>query len=141
MINNQLSAENSAELRENYIVRGFDAKSEGKLDLAVKFFQEALELSPPRDLELMLSFDIFAMFREIGQYDKAREVLTRFAKKGYGGLNQLEIEEIEASLKHVELIQELLLKANTPNLPYSKIPALIKISAEEKISEWKNDTV
>ncbi len=138
---NQFWADNCAELRENYIARGFNAKVEGKLDLAAKFFLEAMELSPPKDLEFMLSLDVFAMYREIGQYDKAKEVLSRFEKKGYLGLGTLEIEEIKASLMHLDLIQEMLLKANTPNLPYSKIPALIKISAEEKINDWKNESV
>lgn len=138
---NQVWAETKDELRENYIVRGFDAKTEGKLDLAVRFFLEALELSPPKDLELMLSLDIFAMFREMGQYDRAREVLSRFEKTGYSGLSPSDTEEIKASLKHLDLIQEMLLKANTPNVPYSKVPALIKISAEEKINDWKNEAV
>lgn len=141
MITNQLSADETAELLGNYIKRGFEAKTEAKLDLAVRVFSEALELNPPKDLELMLSFDIFAMLRELGQYDKARDVLGRLEKKSFPELNHSEAVEIKASLKHLDLIQEMLLKANTPNLPFSKVPALIKISAEEKINEWKNDTL
>lgn len=131
-----LRLKDDVELRNSYIDRGFDAKARGKLDLAVKYFSSALELKPPFDLEVMLVFDICAMLRELGQYRKAGECMVQMQKKRAAELQPAMAEEMTVSLKYMEILQEMLARANTPCLPFSKIPALIIVSAEEKLNRW-----
>ncbi len=135
----RLSVQDNADLLESYVSRGFDAKLADKLDLAIKYFSSALELNPPPDLEIMLVFDICAALRELGQYQKAREFLEQFLANRSFDLADSIVKEIKINMKHLELLQEMLAKANTPNLPYSKIPALIRVSVDEKINLWKNE--
>ncbi len=137
----RLSVQDSTDLLQSYILRGFDAKSEGKLDLTVKYFSSALELNPPPDLKVMLAFDICAALQEIGQYRKAKEFLEQFVTDGFSDLSDPVLREITINIKYLEILQEMLSKANSPNLPYSRIPALIRVSAEEKINQWKNEAL
>lgn len=132
--------EDNSELRESYITRGFDAKEAGKLDLAIKYFISAMELEPPVDLAEMLQFDVYTMLRETGNYIKAIESMEYFLKSYESVLPASNITEIKNQIKYTEILQELLEKANTPNLPFSKIPALIKISLDEKYSKWKSES-
>ncbi len=131
--------EDPSDLLNSYVLRGFAAKTAGKPDLAVKYFTSALELSPPLDLSIMLIFDVFSMLKEIGQYQKAKESLEQFAEENSPGLSSSVIREIKANLKYIEVLQEMLIKANTPALPFSAVPALIRVSVEEKVNEWESE--
>lgn len=130
--------QDNSDLRNSFIVRGFDAKAEGKLELAVKYFTAALELDSPPDLEIMLIFDICAMLKETGQYQKTRESLEQF-KSQKTNLPPAAVWEIEIQLKYLEILQETLKKVKTPSMPFAMIPVLIKVSVEEKVNQWKND--
>jgi len=136
-----IRAEDEQDLRDSYISRGFEAKSEGKLDLAVKYFTSAMELHPPEDLEVMLVFDICAMLRELGQYKKSREFLEQFSRDRGSRIVPTLAEEVQIQLKYMDLLVETLEKANTPSLPFSKVPVLIKVSVEEKVNRWKNEAL
>jgi len=134
-----LHVDGNLDLLDSYIQRGFDAKAEGKLDLGIKYFASALELNPPFDLETMMFFDVVAMLKETGQYQKAREFLEEFETEKSTDLSPSIAREIMTNLKYLEILQEMLLKANTPNLPFSMVPALIRMSVEEKVNQWKNE--
>ncbi|WP_418792040.1 hypothetical protein [Phosphitispora sp. TUW77] len=139
MISEQHGEEEVLELMYSYVDRGFDAKTAGKLDLAVKYFSSALDLNPPPDLHRMLIFDLYSMYRELGQYAAAKQCMEEFS----GFMSDLSAEvtrEIKTNIKYIEILQEMLNKANTPNLPFSKLPALITVSVEGKVNEWLNDT-
>lgn len=135
---NNLRIEDPFELRDSYIMRGFDAKAEGKLELSVKYFSSAMELNPPSDLEFMLIVDICAMLQELGQYQRAQENLKQF-RNDRPNLSEEVLHEIIILQKTLEIFLETLTKANTPNMPFSKVPALIRVSVEEKVNQWKNE--
>jgi len=130
--------EDPFELRDSYISRGFDAKTEGKLELAVKYFSSALELNAPVDLEFMLNFDICTMLEELGQYKRAQEIIKQF-RNDRPNLSEGMLQEVIILQKTLEILQDTLTKANTPNMPLSKVPALIRVSVEEKVNRWKNE--
>jgi tetratricopeptide (TPR) repeat protein len=139
MCEEDVCLEDNTDLRDSYIMRGFDAKFQGKADLAVKYFSSALELEPPQDVYTMLLLDIFAMLRDTGQYQQAKELFVNIKEQVMLNLPGEIQKEIKAGIKQMEILQEMLTKANSPNLPYSMVPALIKMSVEEKIDQWKQD--
>ncbi len=139
MISQQHGAQEIQELIYSYVDRGFDAKTGGKLDLAIKYFSSALDLDPPPDLKKMLVYDLHSMYRELGQYPEAKQCMEDLLESTSGDLSNEEVREIKISIKYVEILQEMLNKANTPNLPYSKLPALIKVSVEGKVDQWLNE--
>ncbi|MBU7008131.1 hypothetical protein [Phosphitispora fastidiosa] len=140
MISEQRGSEEVLELIYSYVDRGFDAKIGGKLDLAIKYFSSALDLNPPPDLKSMLAFDVHSMYRELGQYTEAKQCMKDFLEGISGELSSEEAREITINIKYIEILQETLNKANTPNLPFSKLPALIKVSVEGKVDQWLNNT-
>lgn len=129
----------TADLLNSYIMRGFDAKAADKPELAVKYFSSALDLEPPQDLSCMIVFDLYAILREIGRYQEAAECLEQFEKKYKASLTTEVQQEVRLNLKYLEILQEMLKKVNTPNLPFSKVPVLIRVRVEEKVLEWVND--
>ena len=133
-----LRSEDNSDLRDSFVWRGFDAKAENRLDLAIKYFASAIELNPPPDLEVMLIFDICAMLKELGQYEKAQESLELWAK-GKQDLPPLTARDTKTQLKYLEILRGILLKVNTPNMPFSMVPGLIKVTVEEKVNQWKNE--
>jgi len=139
MISEQRGPKEVLELIYSYIDRGFNAKIGGKLDLAIKYFSSALDLNPPPDLKSMLVFDLHSMYRELGQYTEAKQCMEEFLGCMSGELPSDVAREITINIKYVEILQETLNKANTPNLPFSKLPALIKVSVEGKVNQWLNN--
>ena len=123
-----------------YINKGFESKTENKLDDAIMFFLKALEFPVALDLELMLVFDICTLSKEIGKYDLAIDTLNKCLKKNSTILSSSNLKEISLNLKYLEYLQEILVKVNTPNLSISKIPTIIKVSVDNKINEWKKET-
>lgn len=123
----------------DYINKAFEAKFSAQYELAVEYFLEALKLDPPMELANLIVFDVSAMMKEIGQYNMARECLEHFLDKYQGLLSVNVVREAAVTTKYLELLEEKLIKANTPNLPFSKVPAIIKFSVDEKVSHWKKD--
>lgn len=130
----------TGDLLNDYISKGFDAKMQGKLDLAVKYFESALELNPSQSLRFLIITDMCAMFKELGQYKKAREALQVFLNTVGTNIKQDMKRDILCEIKHLELLMEMLQKANTPNLPISMVPNLIKVTVEERLGQWKAET-
>ena len=139
IISEQRGNEDVLDLIYSHVSRGFDAKTEGKNDLAAKYFSLAVDLNPPADLKKMLVFDMYALFRELGQYQEAKNCLEGFQRNSTLKLPPDITREIKVNLKYIALLQEMLDKAGTPNLPFSKVPALIKISVEGKVNQWLDE--
>ncbi len=121
-----------------YIRQGFEAKTQGNPDLAVINFQAALELGPPPDLEYLFVIDIFTILKETGQYQRAHGILAQFENRSSSTLSESIAGEIKSNLKYLEILQETLVTAGTPNLPFSMVPSLIKVSVDQKIARWKS---
>lgn len=132
----RLGSDDNSELLNSFVNRGFDAKAEGKLDLAVKYFSSAIDLNPSQDIRIMLAFDVFGLLMELGRYKEAEQFLAGFGRECYSGIPSYIRKEIQMNLKYIEAMGEMLAKANTPNLPHSMVPALIRITVEEKVNEW-----
>ena len=139
IISEQRGNEDVLDLIYSHVSRGFDAKTEGKNDLAAKYFSLAVDLNPPADLKKMLVFDMYTLFRELGQYQEAKNCLEGFQRNSTLKLGPDITREIKVNLKYIALLQEMLDKAGTPNLPFSKVPALIKISVDGKVNQWLNE--
>ena len=124
----------------SYINKGFEAKFENKFDEAVGNFLKALEFPIELDLELMLIFDICTLSKEAGKYATAIDTVSRCIKKNSHVLSVTNFKELSITLKYLEYLQDMLAKVNTPNLPISKIPTIIKVSIDNKLNEWKKET-
>ncbi|MDA8233384.1 MAG: hypothetical protein M0Z31_00985 [Clostridia bacterium] len=122
---------------EEYIEQGFNAKFAGDSETAIGFFCKAMEFGPQADLLQMISLDIFSMYKELGKYSEARTFLNRYLEDNEETLSDHIRNDILINIKRVELLEELLAKANSENLPQAMVPQIISITVEERLAQWK----
>lgn len=127
------------DLLNSYIILGFDAKAKGKLYLAAKYFVFALEFNLPLDLGTELVFDMCSMLMGAGHYRKAKECLQQFQKRRSSELASSVIKDIKTNIKYLEILQEILLDMDSPNLSFSMVPESVKSNVEEKVKQWTSN--
>jgi|GEM_PF-6717830 len=88
---------------EECVSKGFDAKCQGDLGLAAFYFDEALAKGPDDDLAFFLALDLSTIWNELGQLEKAVEVLQQFLD-GKGEIRPEQRREVE---RHLSYLSEL----------------------------------
>lgn len=136
--NTMVNSKEAKKKLNSYIDQGFEAKARGDLEAAVDCFTKALELSPSNDMMTFLVLDISTMYKELGRYNEARGILETFIETFGNILNDNIRRDIKANIEYLFILSELLIKANTPNLPLGLVPAIIKLGADEKLAKRAN---
>jgi hypothetical protein len=97
------------ELVNSFVLLGFDAKARNDLRLAGKYFAEVLEYDLPFNMENEIIHDACDMFKQSGQYQKAIDYFTEFARARSNELTSLMIKDIENNIRKLESMQKMLL--------------------------------
>ncbi len=126
------------DLLNSYIILGFDAKAQGKLFLAAKYFYAAICLDPPTDLETELVFDISSMYKGVGRYQEAKECLQEFEDRKSADLPASIIKEVKINIRYLEVLQEMLEESGTPRTPFSMVSDTVRTAVEDRIKEWQS---
>ena len=124
---------------EAVIDKGFAAKFEGQHEQAIQLFKAALRMQPDVDLVQLLALDISGMYIETGNYQQAWICMENLLQDYEGYINSDLRKEIFTQMKYLEILQNLLQKADLPPLPLAEVPDLIKFTAEEKTRRWKEE--
>lgn len=111
------------------ISSAFKAKTRGDMAEALTYFYKGLRLSHGKKIKSALALEISTAYQELGQYTQAgmilRSVLDQESIVSDSSLRQILLSQ----LVYLETLAELTIKAGMPNVPYSKMPNLIKLKA------------
>jgi hypothetical protein len=120
---------------DELISGAFQAKEKNDLELAIDYFKRALNLTEDSSLRGLINTELIYLYREAGQYLEAAKLAKTFANENVSifspSLNA-QFLQLEAYMKKID---ELLLSAGLPKLPFSQVPSLIKLRAEEVLKE------
>lgn len=127
--------EESIDLLEACIDKGFDAKLRGEVEEALDFFIKAIRMSPPYEVMTLLVLDISTMYKDLGRYDEAIGILDTYLAISSDKMTDSLRRDITTNIEYLRIIKELLQKANTPNLPISRVPTIIKAAADKRLEQ------
>lgn len=120
---------------DDLINGAFQAKKENNLKLAMEQFKSALNLVEDSSLEGLIYTELVYLYREMGQYLEAAKLAETFAVENISTLPPALSAQFERLAAYLKKIDELLGSAKLPNLPFSQVPHLIKLRAEEVLKE------
>lgn len=111
------------------IENGFALKQTKSLLEAVQLFKEALELSMNEELKFLLTMEIVELYKELGMYAQAEQVLFISIGKAYTRTDI--IDKIERQLSYIRLLSLELDRLGLANTPISEVPRMVKINVAE----------
>lgn len=120
---------------ETLINSGFKAKEEKNYATAVGLFHRALDFAESGSLKAMIHTELVFLYKEMGQYIKGAKILEDFISNNASFLTPSLHSQFKRLVNYLHELNELLIKAGHPNLPFSKVPQLIKIKAEQALKE------
>ena len=75
------------------------------------------------------------LYRELGKYLEAAMLLDEYISKNISFLSPSLHSQLEWAVKYLQKTDELLIEAGQPGLPFSKVPQLIKLEAEQALKK------
>lgn len=120
---------------QGLINSAFQAKEEKNFVLAVEKFKAALSLAKDISLKGMIYTEFVFIYKEMGKYLEAAGLVEGFLLENGSSLSPSLHLHFEKVVRYLLTLDELLKKAEHPDLPFSQIPHLIKIRAEKIFQE------
>lgn len=120
---------------QGLIDSAFQAKEEKNYPLAVEKFKEALPLAEDVSVKGMIYTEFVFLYKEMGKYLEAAGLIEGFLLENGSSLSASLRHHFKKVVEYLLTIEELLKKAEHPDLPFSQIPHLIKIRAEKVFQE------
>lgn len=126
------------------ISNAFKAKASGDMAEALISFYKALSMSHDKKVKSALALEISAAYQELGQYTQAGMILRSILEQESIVSDITLRNMLQSQLIYLETLAELAIKAGMPNVPYSKMPNLIKLKANvdfnKKLDNLQTDT-
>lgn len=116
---------------QGLINNAFHAKDEKNFSLAVNLFKKALSQTTDVSLKCMIYTEFVFIYKEMGKYLEAAGLIEGFLLENDSSLSHSLRLHFEKVVQHLLVLDELLKKAEHPDLPFSQVPNLIKIKAEK----------
>ncbi len=120
---------------QGLIDSAFQAKEEKNYPLAVENFKAALPLAEDVSVKGMIYTEFVFLYKEMGKYLEAAGLIEGFLLENGSSLSVSLRHHFKKVVEHLLTIEELLKKAEHPDLPFSQVPHLIKIRAEKVFQE------
>lgn len=111
---------------------GFAAKTVSDFNNAFACFYEAWQDTDDSELKYMLALELAEMSTILGWYSQGEEILVKCINEAL--LNEAMRKELEKKRVWLEIIQKEMRKLKLEEVPYSRLPRLVKVKAEE---EWR----
>lgn len=124
---------------EELISRAFEAKHKRDYTSAAEYFKKALRLKPESKLAVLLAADISGIYRNLGRYEDALQILRSTLRKEKSSLDQSLVQKINEDLDYLAALYSLLKKAGQADLPYVKVSSDFKRKAEEIIKKSRKE--
>jgi len=117
------------------VKESFNAREEGNLSLSASLLREALSRADDISLKSLICTELTSLYKELGRYRDAVEMLEFFLTENYSKVSVNFLEHFKRQVLYLQTLDELLKKSEQPGLPFSSIPRVIKIKAEEVLKE------
>ncbi len=108
----------------------FKAKEQDGPYEAEKYFAKALALSGDLSVKGMIHTELVFLYKEMGRYPEAAERLESFVRDNSTQLPPSLQKHFQQMASYLQMIDDLLKKAENPGIPFSQVPGIIKDRAE-----------
>ena len=120
---------------ETLIEKAFEAKEEKNYAASADLFAKALNFTENDSLKGMIYTELVFLYKEMGMYEEGAQMLEEFISHNASSFSPSLRSHFKRLVSYLKELNELLIKAGHPNLPFSKVPQLIKIRAEQLLKE------
>jgi len=117
------------------ISRGFDAKVKKEYTAAAEYFKKALQLNPEPKLAALIAADISGIYRNLGRYEEALQVLRSTLHDKKQSLDEALVQILNRDLNYLSALHSLLKKTGQAHVPYAQVSSDLKRQAEEIIKK------
>lgn len=115
----------------NILDRGFAAKMVSDFQAAFEYFYAAWNLTRDVELKYMLTAELAELSKILGWYSQGEEILVKFIDETF--LSNEMKKEAERMLMSIQLIEQEIQRLNLKEVPFSKLPRLVKVKVEEEM--------
>lgn len=113
------------------VKESFNAKEGGGLALSADLLKEALTRTDDISLKSLIYTELTSIYKEMGMYREAVELLEFFLTENYSKVSSHFLKHFKQQILYLQTLDDLLQKTEQPGLPFSSVPRLIKVRAEE----------
>lgn len=115
----------------NILDKGFAAKIASDFKSAFEYFYAAWFSTSDLELKYMLTAELAELSKILGWYSQGEEILVKFIDEAF--LNDAMKNEAERMLMSIRLIEQEIRRLNLNEVPFSKLPRLVKVKVEEEM--------
>ncbi len=109
----------------------FQARKEGNYELAVEYLRRSLEGTTDIYLKGLIYTELVFLYKEMGKYLEAAGMIQGFISENGAMLAPALVGQFASLVNYLQALDQLLKKAEQPEIPYSQVPRLIKMRAEK----------
>lgn len=117
------------------IERAFQAREEKKYELAVEHLRQSLAGTTDIHLKGLIYTELVFLYKEMGKYLEAAGMVQGYIAENGAVLAPSLMRQFASMVNYLQTIDQLLKKAEKPEIPYSQVPRLIKLRAENLLRE------
>jgi hypothetical protein len=120
---------------EELINDAFQAKEMKNINLAIQYFQSALDDAGDISIRGMICTELVFLYKELGKYAEAAKLMEEYRLKNAFFLSPTLSSQFKRLVNYLQKVDELLIEAGCPDLPFSQVPLPIKLKAEQMLRE------
>lgn len=125
------------EIVHDIIERAFLAKDSGDENRAIQLFQTVLKKSEDISMKGIILSEMISLHKKQGTYLEGARAIDDFLKREKDLRPSLE-EHFRSLASYLRRLDELLIKAQCPGIPYNQVSAVIRTRAESMLKENHN---
>lgn len=119
------------EVMVNEIIdRAFRAKERGDYIRAIQLFKTVLKKSRDVSIKGVVLSEMLVLFKKQGKYLEGARIIDDFLKEEDSFTPSL-MDHFHTLSRYLRKLDELLVKAQCPDIPYDQVSALIRVQAEK----------
>ncbi|WP_050769563.1 tetratricopeptide repeat protein [Thermosinus carboxydivorans] len=115
----------------------FQQKEAGNLSLALKYFQQALNLYPDNEISPFIVVEIGSILKNKGQYDEAIKVFVEGRNLPALRSNSTVQQDFINTIAYLRIVRNVLLQRRLGFIPYGEIPAAVLAEIDAEFREWR----
>ena len=113
----------------------FQAREEGNYESAIDNLRSSLDGITDIFLKGLIYTELVFLYKETGKYLEASGMIQSFVSENGAALAPSLVRHFTSLVNYLQTIDQLLKKAEQPEMPYSQVPRLIKLRAEKLLKE------
>ena len=113
----------------------FQAREENNYELAVEHLRQSLAGTTDIHLKGLIYTELVFLYKEMGKYLEAAGMIQGYVAENGAVLVPSLKHQFTSMVNYLQTIDQLLKKADKPEIPYSQVPRLIKLRAENLLRE------